>query len=141
MVEQVGAVLPVDVLIPGAPPIAANDLHHHVMGGTRSRPSREVPMDDRSCRASLVYFPGTFVSVVGPGSLGRVGGFAFLCAAGTASIVAAVDGLSLNAQSLSLGGPDTHITLRLDSTMAFSSGILGLVAFFVAVFNWELELR
>lgn len=78
---------------------------------------------------------GTFVSVVGPGSLGRIGGFAFLCAAGSSSIAATIDGFRLNAQSLALSSPDAHIALRLDSTTAFFIGILGLVAFIAAVYG------
>ncbi|HTV93101.1 MAG TPA: proton-conducting transporter membrane subunit [Verrucomicrobiae bacterium] len=78
---------------------------------------------------------GTFVSVVGPGSLGRIGGYALLCAAGILSIVATIDGLSLNAQSLLLGSPATHVALRLDATTAFFIGILGLVAFVVGVYG------
>ncbi|HTZ55775.1 MAG TPA: proton-conducting transporter membrane subunit [Candidatus Acidoferrum sp.] len=77
---------------------------------------------------------GVLLSVITPGKLGRVGGFALLGLAGIASLAAALDGFSGSAQSFVLGNPQTHIALRLDVTAAFFIGILGLVSIIVALF-------
>ncbi|HTX57440.1 MAG TPA: proton-conducting transporter membrane subunit [Candidatus Acidoferrales bacterium] len=77
---------------------------------------------------------GALVSVVGPGRIGRIGGFAFLGVAAVASLAAALRGLGGSVQTFYLAYPQTHIALRLDATAAFFIGILGLVALIVALF-------
>ena len=78
---------------------------------------------------------GTLLSVIAPARLGRLCGFALLGAAGVASVLSAIGGLTAQAQHVVFGSRDAHLALRVDSTAGFFLGILGVVAVLVAIYG------